>query len=136
LVIIRPTLPPKLKNQEPAAEEGWGTRFIVVQAERWATRPGPFLTSQGFVDIGDGTTLWMLEDGTMITLPYQPQPLDVAVFQPTPEQVAAANAKGKIAAGHEQIRTDKEWVSDFKQPDFQPNRGNPNNNYVIYRLPD
>jgi hypothetical protein len=32
--LFEPTLPPKLKNQVPASEEGWGTRLIVVQGER------------------------------------------------------------------------------------------------------
>jgi hypothetical protein len=32
--LSNPTLPSKLKNQEPASEEGWGTRFIVVRGER------------------------------------------------------------------------------------------------------
>jgi hypothetical protein len=72
---------------------------------------GPFLTKHGATAVsGDG---------------YKPEKGDVAVFQ----------GGGRNRSGHIEIYDGKQWVSDTKQPRFEPRRDYPGSS-EIYRFPD
>jgi len=72
---------------------------------------GPFLTEHGATAVS--------RDG------YKPEKGDVAVFQ----------GGGRNRSGHIEIYDGKHWVSDTKQPRFEPRRDYPGS-YEIYRFPD
>ena len=72
---------------------------------------GPFLTKHGAAAVsGDG---------------YKPEKGDVGVFQ----------GGGRNRSGHIEIYDGKQWVSDTKQPRFEPRRDYPGSS-EIYRFPD
>jgi hypothetical protein len=57
---------------------------------------------------------------------YKPEKGDIAVFQ---------GGEQRNKSGHVQVYDGKGWVSDTKQPNFEPRHNYPGG-YEIYRFPD
>jgi hypothetical protein len=69
--------------------------------------------------------------------PYTPRTGDIVIFQPIPPK--NAQEPTKHPDGHMQMWDGRQWVSDFKQNNFCPYRGDPKgitSDYTIYRFPD